>query len=518
MKMNNLFLVFSLISQLFLCQISAHDIPHLASHTNSTSLNDIEWIESTLEAEIQKLLLTYVRTERPRNKLLMSTSNVSEVKSNQNLYTGPLIVEVNTFIHSFSSISVVNMDFTVDFMLRQRWLDTRLKIPGKHKFTHLPISYAKNSIWIPDLFFRNAKHGFLHDMTTPNYLIWIDSDGLITFSQKISMKLSCHMILHTFPFDTQHCTMNIGSYGYSKSDLDFRWWNADGYDQFGTIPTSNKSKQMAVQIRSGLEINEFDLLSYETNYCNMEYSTTGQFSCLEAVFYLKRRFGFYLIYAYLPSLLLVIIAWLSFFVDYEAVPARISIGLLCVLALITQSAAILTQVPRVSYTKGIDIWLFVCLAFVVSSLLEFAIANSLARKRIKPATSDIVKYVGKDCMVLTTCDALSEFLSKQNNQITNRNSNDDKSDLKPFNNETECSQSLINSPELNTSKRSEVRSWDSSPISCHQKLITLSYKSTSLKKPSVDKSFFLDRAWAIIYPIIFGIFNAIYWIYFLKYQ
>ncbi|CAH8450451.1 unnamed protein product [Heterobilharzia americana] len=446
--LNKLFTLI-LVSKFLFTQIYTESLYSQFSKVISVLDKDIQKNENTLEGEIQKLLSTYVRTERPRNKLSL---NDSDTTTNPVSYTGPLIVEVNTFIHSFSSISVVNMDFTVDFMLRQRWLDTRLKIPSGYNFTYLPISYAKHLIWIPDLFFRNAKHGFLHDMTTPNYLIWLDSNGLLTFSQKISMKLSCHMILHTFPFDTQQCTMNIGSYGYSKDDLEFRWWNIGGYDQFGLLPTTNQSTSMAVQIRSGLEINEFDLLSYEANYCNVEYSTTGQFSCLEAVFYLKRRFGFYLIYAYLPSLLLVVIAWLSFFVDYEAVPARISIGLLCVLALITQSAAILTQVPRVSYTKGIDIWLFVCLAFVVSSLLEFAIANSLARRRIKSVNFNVLNTIGKGYLILTTSTALLEFLEKQKNKAYNLSSSDNQTVLDMTDKENECLQVLTNPSEVNVSE------------------------------------------------------------------
>ncbi|CAH8474460.1 unnamed protein product [Schistosoma rodhaini] len=506
-------LIFVFLNQILSFIFSQH-LPNSLIKEECNLNKSVTLKSNSLETEIQNLLSTYVRTERPRNLQMIKTNNNSKESTNYTTYNGPLIVEVNTFIHSFSSISVVNMDFTVDFMLRQRWLDTRLKFSADHKFTKLPISYAKNQIWIPDLFFRNAKHGFLHDMTTPNYLIWLDSNGLITFSQKISMKLSCHMTLHTFPFDSQHCTINIGSYGYSKSDLEFRWWNTDGYDQFGLIPTTNQSRSMAVQIRSGLEINEFDLLSYDTSYCKMEYSTTGRFSCIEAVFHLKRRFGFYLIYAYLPSLLLVVIAWLSFFVDYEAVPARISIGLLCVLALITQSAAILTQVPRVSYIKGIDIWLFVCLAFVVSSLLEFAIANSLARRRSKSCAPNSVNHISNDCMVLTTSDELLEFLQKYIHKIKN---NDDQSDEKTLENNNDLCRPHTNSSPTSTSVKSMIPNLYL-PLNKQKKIKVVDENHKVLKDKHHDKSFLLDRIWSIIYPILFAIFNGIYWIYFLKYQ
>ncbi|MCL4162382.1 UNVERIFIED_CONTAM: hypothetical protein GTU68_001291 [Idotea baltica] len=130
-------------------------------------------------------------------------------------------------------------------------------------------------------------------------------------------------------------------------------------------------------------LNEFDKPKFETASCSKQYVTTGSFTCIYVEFILERKFGFYLIYTYLPSILIVIISWVSFFIDYQAVPARISLGLLSILSLITQSAATLQKLPRVSYVKAIDVWLFACLAFVVISLLEFAVVNVLARRQEK---------------------------------------------------------------------------------------------------------------------------------------
>ena len=68
-----------------------------------------------------------------------------------------------------------------------------------------------------------------------------------------------------------------------------------------------------------------------------------------------RQRGYYLIHTYIPSSLTVILSWVSFWIDYNAVPARTSIGLLTVLTVTTQSATTGNSVARVSYIKVITV-------------------------------------------------------------------------------------------------------------------------------------------------------------------
>ena len=67
----------------------------------------------------------------------------------------------------------------------------------------------------------------------------------------------------------------------------------------------------------------------------------------------------------------------------DAIPARVTIGLLTVLTMTTQSTGSRAQLPRVSYIKAIDVWMSVCLLFVFASLLEFAVVNVFSRKEMK---------------------------------------------------------------------------------------------------------------------------------------
>ena len=65
-------------------------------------------------------------------------------------------------------------------------------------------------------------------------------------------------------------------------------------------------------------------------------NVSGSFACLEAIMHIKRQFSYYLLQVYVPSVLVVMLSWVSFWIDIDAVPARISLGLLTILTMTTQ--------------------------------------------------------------------------------------------------------------------------------------------------------------------------------------
>lgn len=94
-----------------------------------------------------------------------------------------------------------------------------------------------------------------------------------------------------------------------------------------------------------------------------------------------RKYGYQLIQEFIPSALIVMLSWVSFWISLDAVPARISLGLLSVLTMTTQSSGSRANLPGVSYIKAIDIWMSVCMLFVFAALIEYALVNVLDRKQ-----------------------------------------------------------------------------------------------------------------------------------------
>ncbi|KAI9541536.1 Glycine receptor subunit alpha-2 [Dissostichus eleginoides] len=151
--------------------------------------------------------------------------------------------------------------------------------------------------------------------------------------------------------------------GYTMNDLIFEWLSEN-----------------PVQVADDLTLPQFVLKEeMDLGYCTKSYNT-GKFTCIEVKFHLERQMGYYLIQMYIPSLLIVILSWVSFWINMDAAPARVGLGITTVLTMTTQSSGSRASLPKVSYVKAIDIWMAVCLLFVFAALLEYAAVNFVSRQ------------------------------------------------------------------------------------------------------------------------------------------
>ena len=74
----------------------------------------------------------------------------------------------------------------------------------------------------------------------------------------------------------------------------------------------------------------------KNNFPSLFFFTAGNYSCLVAEFHLHRSIGFHLIQSYLPSILIVAISWVSFWMDVDCVPARVTLGVITLLTVSSQ--------------------------------------------------------------------------------------------------------------------------------------------------------------------------------------
>ena len=123
--------------------------------------------------------------------------------------------------------------------------------------------------------------------------------------------------------------------GWTTDDLKYQW-----------------KKEDPVQITKDLHLPRFTLEKYVSDYCNIKTNTgektqssemrdvkflcSGEYSCLTVDLTFKREFSYYLLTIYVPCCMLVIVSWVSFWLDPNAVPARVSLGVTTLLTMSTQ--------------------------------------------------------------------------------------------------------------------------------------------------------------------------------------
>nr|CAD7453572.1 unnamed protein product [Timema tahoe] len=103
--------------------------------------------------------------------------------------------------------------------------------------------------------------------------------------------------------------------GYRRNDLIYRWETTNSKDN--------------VKIEPNMEIAQYDLTNVTTldnQIASRGNSGKDEHSMIKAVFHLKRHTGFFMLQVYVPCGLIVCCSWVSFWIDPDAVPARVHLG------------------------------------------------------------------------------------------------------------------------------------------------------------------------------------------------
>ncbi|XP_055544954.1 glutamate-gated chloride channel isoform X7 [Wyeomyia smithii] len=375
-------------------------------------------------------------------------------------------------------------EYSVQLTFREQWLDERLKfddIGGRLKYLTLT---DPNRVWMPDLFFSNEKEGHFHNIIMPNVYIRIFPYGSVLYSIRISLTLACPMNLKLYPLDRQVCSLRMASYGWTTADLVFLWKEGD-----------------PVQVVKNLHLPRFTLEKFLTDYCNSK-TITGEYSCLKVDLLFKREFSYYLIQIYIPCCMLVIVSWVSFWLDQGAVPARVSLGVTTLLTMATQTSGINASLPPVSYTKAIDVWTGVCLTFVFGALLEFALVNYASRSADRAADMhrENMKKKRRE-LEQASLDAASDLLDTDSNATFA---------MKP----------LVRHPgdplALEKLRQCEVHMQAPKRPNCCRSWLS-KFPTSPLKKTpcfgrgQCSRSKRIDVISRITFPLVFALFNLVYW-------
>ncbi|XP_051173872.1 glutamate-gated chloride channel isoform X6 [Leptopilina boulardi] len=287
-----------------------------------------------------------------------------------------LTVNVSVLLLSLASPDESSLKYEVEFLLQQQWYDPRLRYSNRSRYEFLNAIHHHNDIWLPDTYF--IMHGDFKDPLIPvHFALRIYRNGTVNYLMRRHLILSCQGRLNIFPFDDPLCSFAIESISYEQTAITYVWKNDEGtLRKSPSLTTLNayliQNQTITCPIKASWRV------SSEEDPFSIYY---GNYSCLKVDLMFTRDRAFYFTTVFIPGIILVTSSFITFWLEWNAVPARVMIGVTTMLNFFTTSNGFRSTLPVVSNLTAMNVWDGVCMCFIYASLLEFVCVNYVGRKR-----------------------------------------------------------------------------------------------------------------------------------------
>ncbi|XP_068220245.1 uncharacterized protein [Palaemon carinicauda] len=284
----------------------------------------------------------------------------------------PILFYIN--IISFPSIETEDLTFMTTLELKLRWKDTRLKYRNLKDDRSLNVLSQSSvaGIWKPRVFFSNAQGNVFtnfdegsriecvrlgNSVPGPPHLpeevnLFSGSENSLEMSQLYGVTYTCDFNLLMFPFDAQVCGLRFTLVSATVSYMELVPWEAN----YTGSP---------------------NLIEYGIGEVSTKTISEGKFSTIEVQVRFQRRYGFYMLTLYIPTTFLIITAYATFYFNPYDFNSRIVVALTSLLVLSSLYTQTSNSLPKTSYFKLVDIWLFfaIVMIFIVvllQTLIDFS--------------------------------------------------------------------------------------------------------------------------------------------------
>ncbi|XP_055926951.1 glutamate-gated chloride channel-like [Argiope bruennichi] len=275
-------------------------------------------------------------------------------------------ITINVLLHSLSSPDESSLNYEVEFLLYRTWMDERLMYEdaGRHRYLN-GMSHVDH-IWLPNTYI--VKHGSLKDPLV-DMSLRVYRNGTIVHIIRRGISINCQGNLKIFPFDNPKCPFAIESVALEDNEMQLHWAEISPLESATSLQSFNAY-----------------LINSDIGECGDLFTWRGKFSCLHILLVFTRDKNYYFSSVFVPGIILVTSAFISFWLDKGVVPARVMIGVTTMLSFCTTTNNFRSSLPVVSNLTALNMWDGVCMFFIYSSLLEFVIVNYLYRKPVNPET------------------------------------------------------------------------------------------------------------------------------------
>lgn len=215
------------------------------------------------------------------------------------------------------------------------------------------VSILRENIWVPDVLIAE----FMDEDNSPyTPYVYLYNTGEVYEDKPIRVVCSCRLVIYTFPFDVQNCSLTFGSYLHFASDIRLfhKSTNEDLLAHSREVMNNNGEWELA-----DITVAPIFLELYDSSYSEIRYSII-----------LRRRPMLYVVNLLIPSCFLVTVDIFSFMLPPHSVD-RSSFKMTLILGYSVFLLIMNDLLPVTgNETPLINVFFSVSLALMVTSLLE----------------------------------------------------------------------------------------------------------------------------------------------------
>ncbi|XP_042877001.1 uncharacterized protein LOC122256409 [Penaeus japonicus] len=292
--------------------------------------------------------------------------------------SAPLPIGVDMVLET-ADVRTSTMVIHTNYNLSLTWREGRvnyLNLNKDHSLNRVPYNTMRK-LWVPTVDFTNTRGNHIThadeeatmmvlmsgkptmggDTQPQEVEVYSGWDNPLTVRRKYSETFQCDFDLSMYPFDQQECRLVLTMLSASSRLLVF-----------------DESRTEAVFTGNP------HLVEYTVGRVGVEVMNQRDFAVMNVKISLVRRAGYILMNVYIPSMLLLVVSYVTLYFRVGIFQARVLGSLTALLVMATLFTQASSHLPKTSYFKMVDVWLLTCIV-VIFVIIVFHVVIDRAFER-----------------------------------------------------------------------------------------------------------------------------------------
>nr|CAH8873042.1 unnamed protein product [Trichobilharzia regenti] len=217
-----------------------------------------------------------------------------------------------------------------------KWTDSLLRWNESDYGNIKTVRIFPSQIWTPDIKLYNFADERLREHRDARVVV--SSNGEMLWVPQALFKSTCEVEITYFPFDTQICMLEFGSWTYDRTQMDILWWIPDAppmvempYLDFSDYVPSNEWRTDGEKERDVHHINRTIQIRSVKKHRRRSQTVgseviTREYPVLRYLIRLRRNPSFYVFMLVIPCVLLSSLTLVVFWLPPES-PAKMMLGM-----------------------------------------------------------------------------------------------------------------------------------------------------------------------------------------------